>query len=57
MAKHTQHMINTSECKDCEYGLLENIDRSKIIVHCSFKNKSYIYGQCIPCESKRKKKK
>lgn len=57
MAKQSQNMVNTSECKDCEHSSLEEISKSKIIVHCSFKNKSYIYGQCIPCESKRKKKK
>lgn len=57
MAKRSQHMINTSECNDCEHGSLEKISKSRILVHCSDKGKCYLYGQCVPCDNKRKVKK
>lgn len=43
-------MINTSECEKCEYGTIDDADKRRIIVHCSSKNKDYLYGACIPCE-------
>jgi len=48
-------MINTSECEECIYGTINEEDKSKIIVYCSNKDKEYYFGQCIPCENKRKK--
>ena len=48
-------MIITSECENCEYGTIDESDKAKIIVHCEYKGKNYYYGQCVPCENKRKK--
>lgn len=50
-------MIITSECSDCVYG--EIIEKSKrdIWVHCDARDKMYRYGQCVPCEDKKKIKK
>ena len=49
-------MILTSECEECEYGSIDESSKSKIKVKCSYKNKEYHYGQCIPCEDKKKRK-
>ena len=50
-------VILTSECEFCEYGTIDETDKSKIKVHCSYKNKTYFYGTCIPCDGMKKKKK
>lgn len=43
-------MITTSECEKCEYGKVDASNKAKVIVHCSAKNKDYVYGARIPCE-------
>lgn len=49
--------INTSKCnKECIYGNIDDTNKSKVIVHCNFKNKNYLYGQRIPCDNKTKKR-
>ena len=48
-------MINTSECEHCKYGEVDDTNKARVKVHCSKKNKDYIYGACIPCEEKEKK--
>ncbi len=45
-------MILTTECEKCRYGILDESNRAKIIVHCSKKNCNYIYGQRVPCNYK-----
>lgn len=50
-------MINTSECEECVYGTIDETDKSKITIECGMKNKTYIYGQYVPCESKLLQKK
>lgn len=55
--KKQQAMINTSECISCEYCDQEKISKAKIIIHCNLKNRKYMYGQCIPCDRKKVKKK
>ncbi len=47
-------MIITSECEKCIYGELYKVGKIEK-VHCSYKEKDYYYGQCIPCEHKQKK--
>lgn len=49
-------MILTSECEKCDYGIIDDSDKARIKVKCLQKNKEYYYGQCIPCDSKRKRK-
>lgn len=44
--------ILTSECESCIHGVLNERNRSKIIVHCNLKNRDYIYGQRVPCDRK-----
>lgn len=48
-------MILTSECEDCVYGSIDDRDKARIKVTCTYKGKEYHYGQCIPCENKKKK--
>lgn len=48
-------MIITSECEKCIHSRLDETDKSKIRVYCGIKDKSYYYGQCIPCEYKEMK--
>lgn len=49
-------MILTSECEQCLRSTLDESNKAKIMVYCNVKEKWYIYGQCIPCEFKEKKK-
>lgn len=48
-------MIITSECEECFYGLIEE-NKGKVKVYCSDKDKTYWYGQCIPCDNKQKRR-
>ncbi|MCR2049718.1 hypothetical protein NSB25_20905 [Acetatifactor muris] len=50
------NMILTSECEQCTYGIIDESNKARIKVKCNLKNKEYHYGQCIPCENKRKRK-
>ncbi len=50
------NMILTSECKECVYGIIDGSNKACIKVKCVQKDKEYYYGQCIPCENKRKRK-
>ena len=45
-------MIITSECEECIHSILDESNKAKIKIYCSIKNKTYYYGQCIPCEFK-----
>lgn len=49
-------MIITSECEECLHSELDETNPAKIMVYCRIKEKWYIYGKCIPCEFKEKKK-
>ena len=48
-------MINTSECEFCDFGTIDDTNKAKIKVYCSIKDKTYYYGQCIPCDNKTKR--
>lgn len=48
-------MILTSECEECDNGIIDDSNKAKIKVFCKDKDKEYYYGQCIPCENKTKK--
>lgn len=45
-------MIITSECEHCKYGIIDDSNKARIMVYCSYRDKKYFYGQCIPCEDK-----
>ena len=50
------NMIRTSQCEFCKYGSVNDIDKSRVKVFCSIKQKEYYYGMCIPCENYEDKK-
>jgi len=47
MAENT---ITTNECEKCKYGTIDYSNKAKLPVYCSYKNKTYVYGQRIPCD-------
>lgn len=49
-------MINTSECEKCNYGSLDETNKARVKVYCADKKKTFYYGQCIPCENRKKRK-
>lgn len=42
--------ILSTNCEKCAYGIVNEISKAKIKIHCSIKNKEHYYGQYIPCE-------
>lgn len=49
-------MILTSECEQCDFGIVDDSNKSCIKVRCIDKNKEYYYGQYVPCDNKNKRK-
>ena len=49
-------MILTSECEGCGYGVIDDRDKARVKVTCTYKVKEYFYGQCVPCDNKIKKR-
>ena len=47
-------IIVGAECKDCKHFKNSN-NNNKVI--CLARNKTYYYGQCVPCDDKEKIKK
>lgn len=50
-------MILTSECENCIQSTINDDDKSKILVYCKIKDKTYYWGQCVPCDYKEPKNK
>lgn len=50
------NMIITSECERCIHSVINEEDKAKVKVYCKVKDKTYYWGQCIPCEYKETKK-
>lgn len=44
------NMIITSECEKCIHSSIDEKDKAKIKIYCNIKNKTYYWGQCIPCD-------
>ena len=49
-------MIITSECEKCIHSVLDESNKAKIKIYCKVKDKTYHWGQCIPCDHKEEKK-
>ncbi len=49
-------MIITSECEQCPQSIINDEDRARVTVYCRIKDKTYYYGQCIPCDDKEIRK-
>ncbi len=48
-------MILTSECEQCIHSIVNDSDKAKVKIYCDIKDKTYYWGQCIPCEYKELK--
>ena len=48
-------VIITSQCEKCIYGTLDETNKARIKVHCAARDKTYCYGQCIPCDDYKKR--
>lgn len=49
-------MIITSECEECIHSIINEEDKARVKIYCKVKDKTYYWGQCIPCEHKEKRK-
>ena len=49
------NMIITSECEQCIHSTINEEDKARVKVYCNVKDKTYYFGQCIPCEYKKNK--
>lgn len=45
-------MIITSECEKCIHSAIDDTNKAKIKIYCNVKDKTYYFGQCVPCEYK-----
>lgn len=48
-------VIITSQCEKCRHGTIDETNKARIKVHCSARDKTYCYGQCIQCDDYIKK--
>lgn len=44
------NMIITSQCESCRHCIINDENKAKIKVICLKKDKTYYFGQCIPCD-------
>lgn len=49
-------MIITSECERCINAVINEEDKARVKVYCKVKDKTYYWGQCIPCDYKEVEK-
>ena len=47
------NMIITSECEQCIHSTINEEDKARVRVYCKVKDKTYYWGQCIPCDYKK----
>lgn len=44
------NMILTNKCEKCIHSSIDDTDKAWIKIYCKIKNKTYYWGQCIPCD-------
>lgn len=49
-------IIVGKDCKLCIHSTIDESNKSKITVNCTARDKSYVWGQCIPCGERKVKK-
>lgn len=49
------NMIITSECEKCIHSIIDESNKAWIKIYCTAKDKTYYWGQCIPCDKIIKK--
>lgn len=47
-------MIITSECEQCIHSIINDVDKSRVKIYCNMRDKTYYWGQCVPCDYKEK---
>ena len=48
-------MIITSECEKCSQSIINDEDKAKVTIYCRARDKTYYWGQCIPCDYKERR--
>jgi len=46
-------IIAGKDCDKCQYSLINDSSKSKVVIYCKARDKTYIWGQSIPCEDKK----
>ena len=49
-------IIITSICEECQYGTVDDSNKARVKVYCSYKDKEYWFGACIPCDNHTKRR-
>ena len=49
-------VILTSQCEFCRYGSVDDSNKARVKVFCSYKEKEYFFGQCVPCDNYSKRR-
>lgn len=52
----SERMILTSECENCKYSSIDDSNKARVKIYCSEKEKTYYWGQYVPCENINKRK-
>ena len=47
--------MTTDECVDCKYAIIIDENKARVKVECSRREKTYCWGQFVPCEDYIKK--
>lgn len=50
-------IIAAEECETCIHSAINDENKARIMVYCKIKNKTYHWGQCIPCDYREFKSK
>lgn len=44
-------IIITSICEKCKFGTVDDSNKARVKVFCSYKEREYHFGQCVPCDN------
>lgn len=50
-------IIAAQECETCIHSIINDEDKARVTVYCQVKDRTYHWGQCIPCEYREAKPK
>lgn len=42
--------MTTDECANCRYAIINEENKARVTVECSRREKTYLWGQYVPCE-------
>lgn len=49
-------IIAAEECEECIHSAINEEDKARVIIYCKARNKTYHWGQCVPCDDKEKRR-